>query len=394
MLHPKRPHFSSRTAWDLSENRLASALNLVQATRIEIIDLTISNPTACQFRYDAPAIASALVNADIVCYRPDPQGLRSAREAVAAYYASLQSQISPDDLVLTSGTSEAYSHVFRLLCNPGDEVLIPSPGYPLFDFLADLCDVKLVRYPLLYDHGWQMDFSALAAADTGRTRAIIVVHPNNPTGHYTSPPEQDHLREFCLQRGIALIADEVFLDFPAIVTSSRTFSASSELLTFTLSGISKICGLPQMKLGWIAVCGPAAEKRIALQRLEVIADAYLSPGTPAQLALPKFLDCRIDFQRQVIARVQANLRELDRQLAQQSVCTRLDCQGGWSAVLRVPVLLPDEDLAIELLEKKHVHVHPGHFYDFSRSGALVISLIVPEEQFAEGARRVLSFFRE
>jgi aspartate/methionine/tyrosine aminotransferase len=264
----------------------------------------------------------------------------------------------------------------------------------LFDFLAGLCDVKLVRYRLVYDHGWQMDFSALAAAATDRTRAITVVHPNNPTGHYTSLDEQDQLREFCRQRGLPLIADEVFLDFPTGNIGVQSFSASSDVLTFTLSGISKICGLPQMKLAWLALSGPAAEKEKALQRLEVIADAYLSVGTPVQLALPQLLGTRSDFQRQAITRVQASLRELDRQLAQQSSCSRLDCQGGWSVVIRVPALQSDEDLAIELLEKKRVHVHPGHFYDFSQSGIVVVSLIVPEDQFAEGIRRLLSLFQK
>jgi aspartate/methionine/tyrosine aminotransferase len=325
-------------------------------------------------------------------YQPNPRGIISAREAISAYYEELQIPVA-DDLVLTSGTSEAYSFVFRLLCNSADEVLIPAPGYPLFDFLADLCDVRLVRYPLIYDHGWQIDFPALAAASSARTKALIVVHPNNPTGHYTSAAEQAQLVEFCTRRRIALIADEVFLDFSLKNSRAPSFASANEPLAFTLSGLSKICGMPQMKLAWIAVSGPANEKTEALARMEVIADAYLSVGTPVQLAAPALLGMRAGFQAQVMARVHANLRELDAQLSRQSACNRLSCEGGWSAVLRVPAMQSDEDLAIRLLAKHGVYVHPGHFYDFAQPGHAIVSLIIPEEQFAEGVRRTLSHFK-
>jgi aspartate/methionine/tyrosine aminotransferase len=295
-------------------------------------------------------------------------------------------------LILTSGTSEGYSFLFRLLCNPGDEVLIPAPGYPLFDFLADLCDVKLVRYPLFYDHGWHIDFPALDAAASTRTRALIVVHPNNPTGHYTSESEQAKFADFCAQRGIALIADEVFLDFSHKHSRARSFASANEVLAFTLSGLSKICGLPQIKLAWVVVGGPASEKTEALARLEVIADAYLSVATPVQLAAAALLTMRDSFQAQVIARVQANLRELDGQLSKRSACNRLLCEGGWSVVLRIPAIQSDEDLAITLLAKESVHVHPGHFYDFAQPGHVVVSLIVPKAEFAEGIRRILAHF--
>jgi alanine-synthesizing transaminase len=314
-----------------------------------------------------------------------------AREAVAAYYTGQQGvAVAADDFLLTSGTSEAYSFLFRLLCNVGDEVLIPAPGYPLFDFLADLCDVKLVRFPLVYDHGWQIDFSALAAAVTERTRAVIVVHPNNPTGHYVSSAEQEELAKVCRARGIALIVDEVFLDFSLREDRARSFVQSSRALRFTLSGLSKICGMPQMKLAWIAVTGPAAEKREALARLEVIADAYLSVGTPVQLAAAELLEIRGAFKKQVMARVRQNLLELDRQLARQEICTRLECEGGWTAVLGVPAVQSDEELAIALLKQRGVLVHPGHFYDFARQGHIVVSLIVREQEFAEGMDGMLS----
>ena len=387
------PIFSDRTRWNLAENRLSRTLAELRASGKPILDLTRSNPTECGFTYDEKGIARAFANPGILQYQPNPRGLINAREAVGAYYDQQQIPVAPDDLLLTSGTSEAYSFVFRLLCNPGDEVLIPAPGYPLFDFLADLCDVKLVRYPLLYDHGWQIDFSALSAVLSARTKALIVVHPNNPTGHYTSAAEQAQLADFCGQRGIAMIADEVFLDFSLKGSHAESFAAKNKPLTFTLGGLSKICGLPQMKLAWIAVSGPAQEKTEALARLEVIVDAYLSVGTPVQLAAPALLATRAAFQAQVTARLLANLRELDAQLSAQSECNRLLCEGGWSAVLRIPATQPDEDLAITLLVENGVYVHPGHFYDFVQPGHAVVSLIVPEDEFADGIGRVLAHFR-
>jgi len=385
--------FSDRTHWNLRQNRLSRVLAEVRGRGTHILDLSRSNPTECGFAYDEKAIQRAFTQTELFRYVPDPRGIKYAREALRAYYQERDVPVAADDLVLTAGTSEAYSFVFRLLCNPGDEVLIPSPGYPLLEFLADLCDVKLIRYPLLYDDGWQIDFSALAAALSERARGLIVVHPNNPTGHYTSAREQAALYRFCAERGLALIADEVFLDFSLGKTHPSSFAGNNGTLSFTLSGLSKICGLPQMKLAWIAVTGPAEQKKEALARLEVIADAYLSVGTPVQLALPTLLATRADFQSQVIARIHNNLRELDAQLKRQSACNRLLCEGGWSAVLRVPAIQSDEELAISLLAQKELYLHPGHFYDFSQLGYMVVSLIVPERDFAEGVHRVLAHFR-
>jgi len=385
--------FARRTHWNLEENSLSRALRSLRISGKTILDLTRSNPTECGFEYDQQKIQRAFSHTEIARYQPDPRGMLRAREAVGAYYSDLQTSVVPDDLILTSGTSEGYSFLFRLLCNPGDQVLIPSPGYPLFDFLAELCDVKLVRYPLLYDHGWQIDFAALAAVASARTRALIVVHPNNPTGHYMCERGQVQLVHFCAERGIALIADEVFLDFSLRGVREQTFACTNDVLTFTLSGISKVCGMPQMKLAWIAVGGPGEQKRETLSRLEVIADAYLSVGTPVALAASELLAMRAKFQAQVMARLKANLSELDAQLSRQSACNRLLCEAGWSAVLRVPAKQSDEELATALLTQQSVHVHPGHFYDFAQPGYAVVSLIVPEPEFAEGIRRVLAHFR-
>ncbi|HYL47269.1 MAG TPA: pyridoxal phosphate-dependent aminotransferase [Candidatus Limnocylindrales bacterium] len=384
--------FADRTKWNLEANRLAQALARLRASATPVLDLTASNPTECGFHHDAQAILSALSNPAALRYDPDPRGLASARRAVASYYSARSLHLSIDDIFLTTGTSEAYSFVFRLLCNPRDEILIPAPGYPLFDLLADLLDVKLVRYPLLYDHGWQIDFHSLERALTPCSRAIVVVHPNNPTGHFATANEFSKLNEICSARGLALIADEVFLDFALDGPARPTFAACSSALAFTLSGISKISGLPQMKAAWIVAGGPEARKKDALARLEIIADSYLSMNAPVQLALPAFLELRKNFQQQLLARVRKNLAALDRQLSAQKICSRLDVEGGWYVVLSVPAARSDEDLAVELLEQKHVHVHPGHFYDFSTAGFLVASLITPEDIFQEGIHRLLATF--
>jgi aspartate/methionine/tyrosine aminotransferase len=380
--------FAERTNWNLEPNRLGAALAAHRAAGNPLLDLTVSNPTECGFDYNEEAILEALRNPGALEYEPNPQGLASARAAVAEYYAARGTHVSIEELFLTASTSEAYSFILRLLCNPGDEILIPSPSYPLFDFLADIQDVKLVRYALLYDHGWQIDFHALEQALTPRTRGVIVVHPNNPTGHFTKPAEMAKLGAICAGKGIAVIADEVFLDFHLEAEQRVSFAGNSQALTFVTSGLSKICGLPQMKAAWLAVSGPHPLKERALARLELIADTYLSVSAPVQLAIPKFLEQRRGFQEQLISRVRRNLAELDRQLAEQKTCSRLEVEGGWYAVLRVPATRSDEELALALLKEKGVYVHPGHFYDFAADGFLVLSLITAEQTLAEGTRRL------
>jgi alanine-synthesizing transaminase len=384
--------FAGRTNWNLSPNRLSEALARHRAGARPLIDLTASNPTSCGFLYDREGILRALSNSAALSYEPSPNGLESARRAIAAYYAARKTQISPEDILLTTSTSEAYSFAFRTLCDPGDELLIPEPSYPLFSFLADIQDVKLVRYLLIHDHGWQMDFHTLEQAITPRSRGVIVVHPNNPTGHFTKPAEFAQLNKFCASRQMAIIADEVFLDFVLSEAPPLSFAANRNALTFTLSGLSKISGLPQMKAAWFVTSGPESLKQQALARLELIADTYLSMNAPVQLALPTFLEQRHAFQRQVLARVRKNLTELDGLIARQSSCSRLHLEGGWYAVLRVPATRPDEELAIDLLSAKDVYVHPGHFYDFPSDGYLIVSLITPEREFGEGILRLLSIF--
>ncbi|HLZ90116.1 MAG TPA: pyridoxal phosphate-dependent aminotransferase [Candidatus Acidoferrum sp.] len=382
--------FAKRTNWNLAANRLSEALARHRASGKPLYDLTASNPTECGFAYDKEVILAALRNPAALRYEPNPQGLESARLAVTEYYSARSVTVSAHDMVLTASTSEAYSFVFRLLCDPGDELLIPAPSYPLFGFLADVLDVKLVRYPLLYDHGWQIDFHSLEQAITLRTRGVIVVNPNNPTGHFVKPKQLAKLNALCVAGELALIADEVFLDFALGDATPVTCAGNPVALTFAMSGLSKIAGLPQMKMAWLIASGPAELKRCALEKLEVIADTYLSPNAPVQLAAPTLLELRRVFQKQLKARVRRNLAELDRQLAQQQACTRLDLEGGWYATLRVPAVQSDEDLAVTLLETKGVYVHPGHFFDFRGEGFLVFSLIAGEEEFDEGIRRLLA----
>jgi aspartate/methionine/tyrosine aminotransferase len=381
--------FAERTNWNLAGNRLSEALARHRASGKRLLDLTASNPTECGFAYDGEVILAALQNPAALRYEPNPKGLESARLAVTEYYSALGARVSADDIFLTTSTSEAYSYVFRLLCNPGDELLIPAPSYPLFSFLADVLDVKLVRYPLLYDHGWQIDFHTLRQAVTPRTRGVIVVNPNNPTGHFVKANELEALNDICAKRDLAIIADEVFLDFGFGGAAPLTLATNNQALTFVMSGLSKVAGLPQMKMAWLVANGPPAMKKQAVEKLEIIADTYLSPNAPVQLATPTFLEQRGEFQKQVMARVRQNLGELDRQLDTQKNCSRLQAEGGWYVVLRVPATRSDEELALTLLETRDVYVHPGHFFDFPTDGYLVLSLIAAEDQFADGVRRIL-----
>ncbi len=390
--------FAKRTNWPLEPNLLARALDAHRRSGKPLIDLTASNPTTYGFAYPEREILDALRNPRALEYHPESKGLLSARAAVAEYYrdrrgfAQNAGHVDPERIVLTSGTSEAYTHVFRLLCEAGDEILVPAPRYPLLEFLADLADVRLVPYRLFYDHGWQMDLAGLRAAIAPRSRAVVVVHPNNPTGSFVKPREAAELAEICAAREMAIVADEVFLDYGDAPNASASFAFASSALTFTLSGLSKISALPQMKLAWIVTSGPELAARTAVERLDVIADTYLSPSTPIQLAAPEFLALRGAMQSQLQERIAANLGFLDAALAGCDAATRLEREGGWYAVLRVPratrsahVAL-DESLAVSLLERSSVLVHPGTFYNFASDGFLVLSLIAPTVAFEQGVR--------
>jgi aspartate/methionine/tyrosine aminotransferase len=348
-----------------------------------LYDLTVSNPTVCGFEYDALALLGPLSCSDSLIYDPNPRGISSAREAVAGYYRGHGAAVDPDALLLTTSTSEGYGYLFRLLCDTGDEVLVAQPSYPLFDFLADVEDVKLRPYPLFYDFGWWIDFAELERRIGPRTRAIVVVHPNNPTGHGTKTVERLRLEEICAWHGLALIVDEVFLDYSLRREDTEelvSFAVGPHpVLTFVLSGMSKIAGLPQMKAAWIAGFGPEAVRSEALGRLEVIADTFLSMNAPVQIALPSWLDGRRGIQEQILARVRTNL-----ECVEASGVEVLRVEAGWCAILRLPRITTGGDLAATLLRECGVVVHPGTFYGIAEAGRVVISLIGPEDDFAAG----------
>jgi alanine-synthesizing transaminase len=389
--------FSKRTNWNLQENDFARAARRHRESGVTLLDLTISNPTVCGFNYDEAAILGAVRSVAALRYDPQPKGLASARAAVVEYYREKNPGIplDPERVILTTGTSEGYSFLFRLLCEPGDQVLVAHPSYPLFDFLAAIEDVELCAFPLVYDHGWQINLPALQQAIGSRTRAILVVHPNNPTGHFLSCKEVEQISAICIEHGLALVVDEVFLDYerPAAEDHKKRqgtcLGVSGDALTFVLSGLSKIAALPQMKVGWIAANGPDALVADAMARLEVIADTFLSLNAPLQHGLAELLAQRRTIQPQIVSRVEANLQQLDDRLAGQQSISRLEMEGGWYAVLRVPAVQSDEELAIRLIEEQSVLVHPGHFYGFAHDGYLVVSLLTRVEEFAEGIGRLV-----
>jgi alanine-synthesizing transaminase len=375
--------FSARTGWDVRESGFAAAIREARASGRRLVDLTVSNPTVCGFDYDAAAILRPLSDMAALSYDPDPRGMRSAREAVTQYYGDHGASVDPEAVVLTTSTSEGYGYLFRLLCDAGDEVLVAQPSYPLFDFLADLEDVRLHPYPLFYDHGWWIDFAELERRIGARTKAIVVVHPNNPTGHATGMAERRKLEEICVRRGLALIVDEVFLDYPLGAERLESFAVGPHpVLTFCLSGLSKIAGLPQMKVGWIAGFGPDAARLEAMARLEVVADTFLSMNAPVQGALPAWLAGRKRVQGQILQRVRGNLAT-----AQRNGVEVLRVEAGWSAILRLPQ--SSGDAAEFLLREAGVMVHPGSFYGIAESGRVVVSLLGHEAEFVEGLERVM-----
>jgi alanine-synthesizing transaminase len=384
-------NFSERTNWNLAENELTAAVRQRRTSGRELFDLTISNPTHCGFDYDAATLLAPLNNPRALDYDPDPFGMTAAREAVARYYSDARANVPLDRICLTTSTSEAYSFLFRLLCNPGDEVLVASPSYPLFDYIAQLDDVQLRQYPLFYDpnadlvsgHGWSIDLHALETFITSKTKAIILVHPNNPIGNFTSRQERAHLEDLCASRQLALIVDEVFLDY-AIGTPQPSFATGqSHCLTFILSGISKVCGLPQMKVSWIASCGPSSLVAEAMQRIEIIADTFLSMNAPGQHALPIWLRTRHAIQQQIRDRTHTNLALLDDRLQGTSV-QRLALQAGWTAVLRIPRTIDGREFVTVALDRG-VLIQPGEFYGLGDARA-VVSLLKPPDNWASWLR--------
>jgi alanine-synthesizing transaminase len=383
--------FSSRTNWPRHGNRLARLLQERRVSGKLLLDLTIANPTHCGLQYP-DGIQLALASASAHRYQPEPCGLIAAREAVCTFYASRSTNISPLDLILTAGSSEAYSFIFRLLCEPGDAILVPVPSYPLFEFLAQINDVRAVPYRLAYDGEWHIDLQSLIDAAGGGAKAAVIVSPNNPTGNFLKADELQSVNKIAARCGMALIVDEVFSEYALADDNRRvnTTAVNTGALTFTLNGISKLAGLPQLKLGWIVVSGPKELKREAHERLEIIADTFLSVNTPVQVALPELLVGGEHVRQQIRRRTKDNLEMLKSSIGPGSSCTLLDVEGGWYATIRVPQTRSDEEWALTLLDVAGVYAHPGYFFDFTNGGHIVVSLLTPEDEFKSGIKKLLS----
>jgi len=385
--------FSSRLNWGIPANPLSRLLAQKRASGASILDLTESNPTSAGFSYPVDHILNALADPRSLCYEPAPAGILAARSAVSGYYGGI---VDAERILLTASTSEAYALLFKLLADPGDEILVPRPSYPLFDFLAALESVRVVEYPLVYHAGWETDFDALGRKITPRTRAIVVVNPNNPTGSYLKKSELSELTSLCRRHDLAILSDEVFSDYALAEDARRVSSLVNldEVLTFSLSGLSKLVGLPQLKLGWIAASGPAQARQEAHERLELIADTYLSVGTPVQWAAAPLLALRESMQGQILQRVRGNLAYLKSQIVPDSPWRVLEPEGGWYAVIQAPRIHTEEDWVLTLLGEDHVLIQPGFFFDFESEAFLVASLLTPPEIFQEGIRRILARARD
>lgn len=380
--------FSSRFEWDSQPNRISSLLAAKRAAGVSVLDLTESNPTHAGLDYP-PDIAHSLADPRLLRYDPEPAGSLEARAAVSAYYAARGHQVDPSRLLLTASTSEAYAYLFKLLADPGDEVLVPAPSYPLFEYLATMESVKVRQYPLLYHGSWSIDLHALEAELSPKTRAVVLVNPNNPTGSYVKRAELASLSRLCASRDIALISDEVFSDYAFSPDPDRitTLAGVEDCLAFSMSGLSKIAGLPQMKLGWIVISGPAPLRREAMEKLEWIADTYLSVSTPVQCAAAALLAAGEQIQRQIRARSAENLA-FAAALLRGSPANLLALEGGWYITLQVPRTRSEEDWVLALLEQDNVLVQPGFFYDFYSESFLIVSLLTPQLTFQEGFSRI------
>ena len=382
---------SARTGWDLTPNRLSSVLEARRTRGEPVLDLTETNSTRVGLPYP-PDLLAPLADPAALTYEPSPLGLASAREAVSADHARRGVPVHPGRVVLTASTSEAYAWLFKLLCDPGDAVLVPRPSYPLFAYLARLESVDVHPYALSYDGEWHLGPDAVLEAVTPRTRAVVVVSPNNPTGSFLKRAEAEALLELCAERELAVISDEVFADYAFGSDPRRMASLAGDgaALAFSLGGLSKSCGLPQLKLAWIAVSGPEKWSGPARARLEVVADTYLSVSTPVQRAAPALLARRWELQRPIAERVTANRDALRRRLGPGSPASLLAAEGGWSAVVQVPATESEEERVTRLLEEQGVLVHPGYFFDFPREAFLVLSLLPPRDVFEEAIDRIIA----
>ena len=381
--------FARRTNWPQETNALNKALEDLGSRHIPVMDLTASNPTSCGFLYPE-GMLSALNSLDNFNYHPEACGMQSSRQAVAQYYARQKLSLSPSDIILTASTSEAYSFLMRLLVNPGEKILIPKPSYPLFQFLLQINDVNFDYYPLIYDGQWRLDCRALERLVDAKTKAIVLVNPNNPTGSYISRAELDFLNELCRKHQVSIISDEVFFEYSLRPDDALSCVGNQAALTFVLGGLSKTLGSPQMKCSWILASGPQLALQESLSRLEIIADTYLSVNTPVQNALSAWLGYAPGIQGQIISRVKENRQWLSTHLKEHAPSiSLLSFQGGWYATLRIPAVKSEEEWVLEFLKEDHVLVYPGYFFDFDREAYIILSLLPPASIFQEAAGRIV-----
>lgn len=389
------PPFSRRIPAPREPNALGRALAEARAAGRRVINLAESNPTRVGAALPAERVLRSLARPACLSYEPNPRGLPAARAAVASWYASGGQAVDPGDIFLAASTSEAYGWLFKLLTDPGDAVLVPKPGYPLFEYLAGLEGVEPVPYSLEYGHprGWRIDLDVLESVVVEkRPKALVLIHPNNPTGSFVRPEDRSRILELCRAAGVPVIADEVFLPYPLEDPAEPTFAGEAELPCFVLNGLSKLLGLPQMKLGWIVLAGPPRYRADAAARLEIIADAYLSTGAPILNAAPDLLPLASGYTRDLRGRLAANLGLLRSLMeGEGSPCRVLRCSAGWTAVMQVPRILPEEEFALGLLREEGVFVHPGYFFDFPREAFLALSLLPRPEDFREGVERLMRF---
>jgi alanine-synthesizing transaminase len=397
--------FSSRTDWNFNPNDLTIVAGVLRKSGVPLIDLTVSNPTQCEFQYLNSSILKSFEDPKNLRYEPEARGLLSARKAICAYYERKGIGVLPEQIFITANTSEAYSFIFRLLFEPQDILVAPKPSYPLLSYLAQINDVLLETYPLIYapsappsqsvneksaGYSWQADLSQLYKPLLVQPKALLIVNPNNPTGNFIHEDEIAEIRILCKRHGMALISDEVFFDYALDSKRKDRVSTATDagVLSFTLGGISKVLGLPQMKLSWIVVTGPKTVRDQALQRLEVLADSFLSANTPVQNALPHWFEKQAEIQKEILNRLQSNYEFLNRTFAKSAIRV-LDTEGAWNAIVQLPSDWSDEEWALRLLREQSVLVHPGYLFDFTDEGSfLILSLLVPEKTFQEGINKI------
>ena len=390
--------FSKRFDYNTEENKLSKLLSDKKKSGIKLLDLTESNPTKAGFNYQNEKILESISHPDSLLYNPNPKGLLSARTSIKSYYKNFGVNINEENIFLASATSEAYSFVFKLLTDPFDEILIPSPGYPLFSFISELESVSIKYYNLKYFglDGFKIDFNSLNSQLSDKTKAIVVVNPNNPTGNYLKKNDLNELIKICKNKNISLICDEVFLDFNIDKEKDEIISTSgvNEIQTYTLSGISKVCGLPQLKLSWIIINGQKEICEVAKTKLEIIADTYLSVGTPIQLALQALLENRFYIQKQISDRIKSNYNFLKTIFPNDDRISILKTEGGWYSILRISENVDEEKLAFDLLDKQNVYIHPGYYFDFEEEGCIIVSLLTQQNTIKEGITRIKNHLSE